>query len=133
LPTKERGLGNSDDRDPEGVWKGLRPSWGEPVLDRKESVGSIGPNGSGKTTLLNVISGIYAPEASSVTLDSADITGMSPNKVARHGIARTSPDHILLDEPAAGMDETKSDDLLKKISTGSVPRAGEPSSPFPPS
>jgi len=155
------------------------------ALERREIVGLIGPNGSGKTTLLNVISGIYSPEAGSVTLDSADITGMAPNKVARLGIARTfqnirlfhnltvienvevaalesrstagsartrarqhigemgllsdgerraatlnygsqrrveiaravaaSPEYLLLDEPAAGMNETESDELLKTI------------------
>jgi branched-chain amino acid transport system ATP-binding protein len=54
-----------------------------------EILGLIGPNGSGKTTLFNVISGIFQPDAGSIALDDADLTGGPPYKVARAGIART--------------------------------------------
>lgn len=51
--------------------------------------GLIGPNGSGKTTTLNVISGYYRPQAGSLALGAATLTGRPPASRARHGIART--------------------------------------------
>jgi branched-chain amino acid transport system ATP-binding protein len=49
----------------------------------------IGPNGSGKTTIFNMISGIYKPNSGRVILDGEDLTGLSPDRIARKGIART--------------------------------------------
>jgi len=54
-----------------------------------EILALIGPNGAGKTTLLNTISGVYRPSAGRIVLDGRDITGRSPDQVARRGIART--------------------------------------------
>jgi branched-chain amino acid transport system ATP-binding protein len=54
-----------------------------------EIVSIIGPNGAGKTTLFNMISGLYTPESGRVTLDGADVTGMSPHHLARRGLSRT--------------------------------------------
>ncbi|MGA3127378.1 MAG: ABC transporter ATP-binding protein [Candidatus Korobacteraceae bacterium] len=54
-----------------------------------EVLGLMGPNGAGKTTLLNVISGVYSPDAGTITFDEHDITGLAPHKVCRLGIART--------------------------------------------
>jgi len=51
--------------------------------------GLIGPNGSGKTTILNVISGYYAPDAGTVTVDAEALTPGRPETRARCGIART--------------------------------------------
>ena len=51
--------------------------------------GLIGPNGSGKTTTLNAISGYYAPQEGTVTVDGADITGLGPHRRADFHIART--------------------------------------------
>jgi ABC-type branched-subunit amino acid transport system ATPase component/ABC-type branched-subunit amino acid transport system permease subunit len=49
----------------------------------------IGPNGAGKTTLLNLVSGFYKPEAGTVRIGSADITGFPSHAAARAGVART--------------------------------------------
>jgi ABC-type branched-subunit amino acid transport system ATPase component len=49
----------------------------------------IGPNGAGKSTLLNLVSGIYRPDAGSVTFDDVDVTDLSAHARARRGLART--------------------------------------------
>ena len=54
-----------------------------------EILGLIGPNGSGKTTFFNVITGIYAADAGTVTFGGHEITNLSAQGVYRAGIART--------------------------------------------
>jgi len=57
---------------------------------RKGAVHSlIGPNGAGKTTLINLITGMYIPTSGRVTFESRDITGLAPQKLPGHGMART--------------------------------------------
>ena len=58
-------------------------------IQSAEIFGLIGPNGAGKTTLFNVLTGIYAPDDGRFTFDSRDITGLTPDRVAAAGIART--------------------------------------------
>ncbi len=41
-----------------------------------------GPSGSGKTTLLNIIGGLDAPTAGSVTVDGTALTALSPRELA---------------------------------------------------
>ena len=59
------------------------------AVEAGELVGIIGPNGSGKSTLFEVISGFYRPDAGAVSLDGARVTGLSPDRVCRLGVART--------------------------------------------
>jgi branched-chain amino acid transport system ATP-binding protein len=58
-------------------------------LTAGELVSIIGPNGAGKTTLFNLVAGLISPDAGEVRLDGRFITGLSPEKLASHGIART--------------------------------------------
>ncbi|MDH3679188.1 MAG: ATP-binding cassette domain-containing protein [Acidimicrobiia bacterium] len=59
------------------------------VANVGEIVGLIGPNGAGKTTLVNVLTGIVAPTAGRVLVDSDDLTGEPSHEIARRGLVRT--------------------------------------------
>jgi len=58
-------------------------------LDQGELVALIGPNGAGKTTAFNVVTGVYAPTAGSITLGGRRIDGKSPIVINHAGLART--------------------------------------------
>lgn len=55
---------------------------------RGEFLAIIGPNGSGKTTFLNLCTGYVKPDAGRVIFEGRDITGLSPRRITRRGIAR---------------------------------------------
>jgi branched-chain amino acid transport system ATP-binding protein len=58
-------------------------------VDAGDRVAILGPNGAGKTTLFNAITGMLRPTAGTVVLDGKNITRLTPNGRAEHGIART--------------------------------------------
>jgi branched-chain amino acid transport system ATP-binding protein len=49
----------------------------------------IGPNGAGKSTIFNIITGKYLPSKGKVFFKGLDVTGTSPYKLNRHGLARS--------------------------------------------
>lgn len=49
----------------------------------------IGPNGAGKSTLFNLISGALTPTSGKVWFDGIEVTGWSPHRLLRSGLARS--------------------------------------------
>jgi branched-chain amino acid transport system permease protein len=58
-------------------------------VGRAEIVGIIGPNGAGKSTLFDVITGFTLPSGGRVVFAGTSVAGWRPDRIARHGIART--------------------------------------------
>lgn len=52
-----------------------------------EIVTLIGPNGAGKSTLVKAVAGFVDVDSGSIRLDGRDITGVSPDRMADHGVA----------------------------------------------
>jgi branched-chain amino acid transport system ATP-binding protein len=59
------------------------------VIEAGERHVIIGPNGAGKTSLVNQIGGQLKPSSGRIFLKDTDITGYSPDRVSRMGVART--------------------------------------------
>src|SRR6202158_1342502 len=55
----------------------------------QEIISVIGPNGAGKTTVFNLITGIYRPSSGERHLAGQSLSGLSPDRVLKRGIART--------------------------------------------
>ena len=62
------------------------------TLERGQIMGLIGPNGAGKTTFLNAVSSFVGLTAGRVVLGDVDVTGFSPERLAKQGLVRTFQD-----------------------------------------
>jgi branched-chain amino acid transport system ATP-binding protein len=64
-----------------------------PGVDLHVAAGSlhalVGPNGAGKTTLFHMLTGFVTPTSGTIEIDGEDVTGMSPEQIARRGVARS--------------------------------------------
>ena len=52
-----------------------------------EIIGLIGPNGAGKSTFLNTVVGLLRPSAGRIVFEGKDVTGSSPDRMLRLGVA----------------------------------------------
>ena len=59
------------------------------ALERGSIHALIGPNGAGKTTCFNLLTKFLKPSAGEIRLNGRDITGLSPDAVARLGMVRS--------------------------------------------
>jgi branched-chain amino acid transport system ATP-binding protein len=59
------------------------------VVNRNMIASVIGPNGAGKTTYFNCITGFYTPDEGFIHFNGRPIQGLTPDRVASLGIART--------------------------------------------
>ena len=62
------------------------------TLERGQIMGLIGPNGAGKTTFLNAVSSFVELTAGRVILGDVDVSGFSPERLAKQGLVRTFQD-----------------------------------------
>lgn len=77
--------------------RGLRKSFGDTEIIRGvdlelgagERRALIGPNGAGKSTLFHLVSGNLAPTSGEVVFDGQRITGWTPQRINRLGLARS--------------------------------------------
>jgi len=58
-------------------------------IQPEEILAVIGPHGSGKTTFFNCISGVYKADHGRIRFNGESLNWLSPDQVARKGIART--------------------------------------------
>src|ERR1700739_4326817 len=49
----------------------------------------IGPNGAGKSTFFNCLTGVLRPSSGHIRFDGEEITGLTPDRVCKQGIARS--------------------------------------------
>ena len=57
-------------------------------VEEREIVALLGANGAGKSTTMRTISGLIAPQSGSLHFAGHDITGLTPEKIVRLGIAQ---------------------------------------------
>jgi branched-chain amino acid transport system ATP-binding protein len=72
----------------------------------------IGPNGAGKTTIFNMIAGVFAPDAGTISLDGKVISGLRPDRACDAGVGRT----FQLVKPFKGLS------VLENVTVGALHR-----------
>jgi ABC-type branched-subunit amino acid transport system ATPase component len=88
------------------------------IVKPREVLSIIGPNGAGKTTVFNCITGFLVPTAGRITFEGSDLTGLRPDRVVRHGIARTFQMIRLF--PDLGVDENVMIGLHGRLRSGTL-------------
>jgi branched-chain amino acid transport system ATP-binding protein len=99
-----------------------------------ELVALIGPNGAGKTTCFNVVNGQLTPDAGTVALDDAPITGLPSRAIARRGVGRTFQvaatfasmtvrENVVVALSALGRDPASADALLARVGAAELASA----------
>jgi ABC-type branched-subunit amino acid transport system ATPase component len=61
-------------------------------IEPGEIVGLMGPNGAGKTTVLDVLSGFVVPDSGTIDLGELNLSPLSPDARAMHGLGRSFQD-----------------------------------------
>jgi branched-chain amino acid transport system ATP-binding protein len=59
------------------------------AVERGEIRAVIGPNGAGKSTFFNCLTGVLHPSSGRILFHGDDVTGLSPDRISRKGIARS--------------------------------------------
>ena len=59
------------------------------AVERGEMRAIIGPNGAGKSTFFNCLTGVLRPSSGHIRFNGEEITGASPDRISRKGIARS--------------------------------------------
>jgi branched-chain amino acid transport system ATP-binding protein len=59
------------------------------TVSEDELFAVIGPNGAGKTSTFNCLNGVYKPQEGDIRWRGVSLLGMSPDRIAALGIART--------------------------------------------
>jgi branched-chain amino acid transport system ATP-binding protein len=59
------------------------------AVPRGEIRAIIGPNGAGKSSFFNCLTGVLRPTAGRIVFNGDDVTGLSPDRISRKGLARS--------------------------------------------
>lgn len=68
------------------------------AFEKGKVSGIMGPNGAGKSTCFNLLTGMHKPDRGRIIFDGDDITGLSPEAIARKGVSRSFQIINLFDE-----------------------------------
>ncbi len=67
-----------------------------------ELVALIGANGAGKSTLLKTVVGMLTPKAGRVILGGKDVSGVTPERLVRRGVALVPEGRLLFGPMTVG-------------------------------